>query len=56
MLPEKMRDVFLLRYNTDLTYRIIGKSIGIRSSTARSFMRNALINFRKLIAEKQVEF
>ena len=53
-LPEEQRDVVIMRYFNDMSFKEIAEESGISINTALGRMRYALINLRKLIRENQV--
>ena len=52
-LPEPQREVVLLRFYDDLSFKEIAQQTGVSINTALGRMRYALINLRKLIQQKQ---
>ena len=52
-LPEPQREVILLRFYDDLSFKEIAEQTGVSINTALGRMRYALINLRKLIGQKQ---
>jgi RNA polymerase sigma-70 factor (ECF subfamily) len=53
-LPYEQREVIVLRMYADLSFKEISDLTGVSINTALGRMRYALINLRKLIAEKQM--
>ena len=53
-LPEAQREVILLRFYDDLSFKEIAEQTGVSINTALGRMRYALINLRKLIGEKRI--
>ena len=53
-LPEEQREVVVLRIYADLSFKQISDVTGVSINTALGRMRYALINLRKLIADKQM--
>jgi len=53
-LPEEQREVVVLRIYADLSFKEISDLTGVSINTALGRMRYALINLRKLIADKQL--
>ncbi len=53
-LPEEQRDVVVMRYFNDMSFKEIAEESGVSINTALGRMRYALINLRKLIREHQV--
>lgn len=54
LLPEEQREVVKLRYYSDLSFKEIAEQTGVSINTALGRMRYALINLRKMIAEKKI--
>ena len=54
LLPEEQREVVKLRYYSDLSFKEIGEQTGVSINTALGRMRYALINLRKMVAEKKI--
>ena len=53
-LPDEQREVVVLRIYADLSFKQISDLTGVSINTALGRMRYALINLRKLIADKQM--
>ena len=53
-LPEEQREVIVVRMYADLSFKEISELTGVSINTALGRMRYALINMRKLIADKQL--
>jgi len=53
-LPDEQREVIVLRVYADFSFKEISELTGVSINTALGRMRYALINLRKLIAEKQM--
>lgn len=53
-LPEEQRDTVLMRMNLDMSFKEIAESQGISINTALGRMRYAVLNLRKMIAEKNL--
>jgi len=53
-LPEEQRQVLILRHYSDLSFKEIAEMTGVSINTALGRMRYALINMRKMIAEKNI--
>ncbi len=53
-LPEEQREVVVLRIYADLSFKEISDLTGVSINTALGRMRYALINLRKLIADKEM--
>lgn len=54
MLPEEQREVVMLRYYSDLSFKEIADQTGVSINTALGRMRYALINLRKMIKERNL--
>lgn len=52
-LPEPQREVILMRFYDDLSFKEIAEQTGVSINTALGRCRYALINLRKLIGNKQ---
>jgi len=48
-LPDELREVFLLREQTDMTFTEIADALGLPRETAKSRMRYALLRVRKAL-------
>ena len=53
-LPEPQREVVVMRFYDDLSFKEIAEKTGVSINTSLGRMRYALINLRKLIQEKQL--
>lgn len=53
-LPEEQRQVVVLRHYANLSFKEIAELTGVSINTALGRMRYALINLRKMIAEKAI--
>ena len=53
-LPEEQREVIVLRIYGDLSFKEISELTGVSINTALGRMRYALINLRKVIADRQL--
>jgi RNA polymerase sigma-70 factor (ECF subfamily) len=53
-LPPEQRDVVVMRYFNDMSFKDIATESGVSINTALGRMRYALINLRKLIRENQL--
>ncbi len=53
-LPEEQKEVVMMRYYMNLSFKEIADQTGVSINTALGRMRYALINLRKLIDEKQI--
>lgn len=54
MLPDNQREVVFMRYYQDLSFKEIADITGVSINTALGRMRYALINMRKIAAEKNI--
>ena len=54
MLPDNQREVVFMRYYQDLSFKEIADITGVSINTALGRMRYALINMRKMAAEKRI--
>lgn len=55
MLPPEQREVVILRHYADMSFKEIASLTRVSINTALGRMRYALINIRKMIAEKEVQ-
>lgn len=55
-LPEEQREVVLLRHYYDFSFKEIAELTGVSINTALGRMRYSLINLRKIVEEKQIQF
>jgi RNA polymerase sigma-70 factor (ECF subfamily) len=53
-LPENQREVLLLRYYRDLSFKEISDITGVSINTALGRMRYAILNMRKMVDEKNM--
>ena len=53
-LPAPQREVIIMRFYDDLSFKEIAQLTGVSINTALGRMRYALINLRKLLSEKQI--
>jgi RNA polymerase sigma-70 factor (ECF subfamily) len=53
-LPEDQREVVILRYYSDLSFKEIADITGVSINTALGRMRYALINMRKIMEENKI--
>lgn len=54
LLPDEQREVVMLRYYSDLSFKEIAEQTGVSINTALGRMRYALINLRKMMADKNI--
>jgi len=55
LLPEEQREVVILRHYADMSFKEIAGLTRVSINTALGRMRYALINIRKMIAEKELQ-
>ena len=55
MLPDNQREVVLMRYYKDLSFKEIADITNVSINTALGRMRYALINLRRLAREYEVD-
>ena len=53
-LPEVQREVVIMKFYEDLSFKEIGEKTGVSINTSLGRMRYALINLRKLIQQHQM--
>ena len=53
-LPEEQKEVVMMRYFGDLSFKEIAEQTNVSINTALGRMRYALINLRKMIKENQL--
>lgn len=53
-LPEEQKEVVMMRYYMDMSFKEISDSTGVSINTALGRMRYALINLRKLMKDKNI--
>lgn len=53
-LPEEQKEVVIMRYYSNLSFKEIAEQTNVSINTALGRMRYALINLRKMIQEKQL--
>ena len=54
LLPEEQREVVVMRYYSDMSFKEIAGQTGVSINTALGRMRYALINLRRMIREKNL--
>lgn len=54
MLPELQREVLTMRYYKNLSFKEIAEKTGVSINTALGRMRYAIINLRRIAAEKEI--
>ena len=54
LLPPEQREVVVMRYYSELSFKEIAEQTGVSINTALGRMRYALINLRKMIKEKNL--
>ncbi|MBU0489897.1 MAG: sigma-70 family RNA polymerase sigma factor [Bacteroidetes bacterium] len=53
-LPDEQREVLLMRHYKNMSFKDIADSTNVSINTALGRMRYAILNLRKLIAEKEI--
>ena len=53
-LPEEQREVVMMRHYADMSFKEISDATGVSINTSLGRMRYALINLRKIIADKKI--
>jgi RNA polymerase sigma factor (sigma-70 family) len=53
-LPDEQKEVIIMRHYMDLSFKEIAELTNVSINTALGRMRYALLNMRRLIAEKQI--
>jgi len=54
LLPDEQKEVLIMRHYAEMSFKDIAEVTGVSINTALGRMRYALINLRKLIAEKKI--
>lgn len=54
LLPDEQKEVLLMRHYADMSFKDIAEQTNVSINTALGRMRYALINLRKLIAQKNI--
>ncbi len=54
LLPNEQKEVIMLRHYGNLSFKEIAEQTGVSINTALGRMRYALINLRRIIAEKKI--
>lgn len=54
LLPDEQREVVMMRYYSEMSFKEIAEQTGVSINTALGRMRYALINLRKMIREKNL--
>lgn len=54
LLPPEQREVVVMRYYSDMSFKEIAEQTGVSINTALGRMRYALINLRRMIREKNL--
>lgn len=54
LLPQEQREVVMMRYYSDMSFKEIAEQTGVSINTALGRMRYALINLRRMIREKNL--
>ena len=55
LLPENQQEIIRLRFVEDLPFKEIAEILNISINTALGRIRYALINLRKLVAERELQ-
>lgn len=55
-LPDEQKEVVIMRYYDDLSFKEIAEHTGVSINTALGRMRYALINLRKMLKAKELQF
>jgi RNA polymerase sigma-70 factor (ECF subfamily) len=55
-LPEKQREVLIMRHYADMTFQEIADATGVSVNTALGRMRYALINLRKQMTKHSIDY
>ncbi len=53
-LPESQKEVLVMRYYKDLSFKEIAESTGVSINTALGRMRYAILNLRRMAKEKEI--
>jgi len=53
-LPEDQKEVIMLRFYHDLSFREISEQTGVSINTALGRMRYAILNIRKVVAKHKI--
>ncbi len=56
LLPEKQREVLIMRHYADMSFQEIAEATGVSVNTALGRMRYALINLRKQMTNNKFEY
>lgn len=56
LLPEKQREVLIMRHYADMSFQEIAEATGVSVNTALGRMRYALINLRKQMTKNKFEY
>jgi RNA polymerase sigma-70 factor (ECF subfamily) len=54
LLPDEQKEVLIMRHYAEMSFKDIAEVTNVSINTALGRMRYALINLRKLIAEKNI--
>ncbi len=54
VLPDAQRQVLMMRFYRDMSFKEIAEKTGVSINTALGRMRYALLNMRKLALDKQL--
>ena len=53
-LPEAQREVLLMRYYRNMSFKEIAEATGVSINTALGRMRYAILNMRRIASEKEI--
>ena len=56
MLPEAQSQIVFMRFYQDMSFKEIAEELGISINTALGRMRYAIINMKRIAAEKNISF
>ena len=56
MLPDVQREIVFMRFYQDMSFKEIAEELGISINTALGRMRYAIINMKRIAAEKNISF
>ena len=56
MLPDVQREIVFMRFYEDMSFKEIAEELGISINTALGRMRYAIINMKRIAAEKNISF
>jgi RNA polymerase sigma-70 factor (ECF subfamily) len=56
MLPKAQSEIVFMRFYQDMSFKEIAEELGISINTALGRMRYAIINMKRIAAEKNISF